>query len=86
MFQPLHAPDVDARRAEQEQEYGTFVAAGPIYVGTALAYNEGDPVPASNVEAHGYEADGLVTRVAKPAAKSSSSKASASGASTDGAK
>lgn len=49
--------------AEQIKEYGTFVATQPINVGTARAYNEGDPVPVSNVEAHGYEKLGWVKRV-----------------------
>lgn len=49
-------------RAAQLEEYSQYVATGPIYVGTALAYNEGDPVPASNVRALGYEKNGLVVR------------------------
>lgn len=40
--------------AEVAAEYGEYVAVEPIYVGNALAYNIGDPVPISNVQAHGY--------------------------------
>lgn len=64
---PETDPDVIARRQATRKEYGQFVAAQHIYVGTALAYREGDPVPVSNVELHGYEAAGLVTRVADAA-------------------
>jgi hypothetical protein len=56
---PAQAAHIDAQRAE----YGTYRAAAPIYVGVALAYNPGDPVPVSNVLAHGYEAAGLVEKV-----------------------
>ncbi|GGM53244.1 hypothetical protein ACFFX1_55000 [Dactylosporangium sucinum] len=34
-----------------------------IRQGTALAYDVGHPVPATNVELHGYDRDGLVTWV-----------------------
>lgn len=33
-----------------ESEYGTYVAAEPIFIGGARAFNEGDPVPVSHVE------------------------------------
>lgn len=56
---PELAEHVEAQRAE----YGTYRAKGPIYVGTALAYREGDPVPVSNVERHKYDAMGLVVKV-----------------------
>lgn len=51
-----------AWRASQIQEYSQWEAAQPIYHGNALAYNEGDPVPASNVIAWNYDANGLVRR------------------------
>jgi hypothetical protein len=50
-------------RAAQAKEYGTYVASSDIYVGNALAYRTGDPVPVGNVERHGYDKDGLVTKV-----------------------
>ena len=46
------------------KEYGTYVATADIYVGNALAYRAGDPVPIGNVERHGYDKDGLVAKVA----------------------
>lgn len=52
--------------AAQLQEYGQFVATQRIHVGLAMAYDVGHPVPVSNVERFGYEAQGVVTRVASP--------------------
>ncbi len=65
MTQPNPAPDAAAHDwlAQQAHEYGQYVATQNIFVGTALAYREGDPVPASNVTQWGYEANGLVRRV-----------------------
>lgn len=37
-------------RAAQEAEYGTYVATTHIYVGGALAFTPGHPVPVSHVE------------------------------------
>jgi hypothetical protein len=54
-------------RAEKLEEYGQFVATQQIHVGTALAYDEGHPVPVSNVQRFGYEDQGVVKRVASPA-------------------
>lgn len=65
MGQPIGDPltaDALARRAEQIKEYETYVAATDIYVGVALAYNQGDPVPASNVARHMYDHAGLVVK------------------------
>ena len=75
MAQPQPEDAAMERRREQQTEYGTYVANQAIYVGTALAYNPGDPVPASNVAALGYEKDGLVDKVStsKSSSKSSSS-------------
>lgn len=53
-------------RAEKLEEYGQFVATQQINVGTALAFDVGHPVPVSNVERFGYEAQGVVKRVASP--------------------
>lgn len=71
MTQPIEfttgAPDFNAAmawRASQVEEYSSWVAASDIYVGRALAYVKGDPVPASNVITHNYDRDGLVERPA----------------------
>jgi hypothetical protein len=56
---------MDAFAKAQAEEYGTFVAKGPIYHDGALAYTEGHPVPKSNVERHKYEEQGLVSKVKK---------------------
>lgn len=70
MTQPLIDPnDLDPtgelaeRIAEQEREYGTYVASSRIYAGSALAYDVGHPVPISNVVAHGYWHNGQVALV-----------------------
>lgn len=52
--------EVKSFRAQQEEEWGQYVAAQTITYGGAIAYLPGDPVPASNVKRHGYEKDGLV--------------------------
>ena len=49
--------------AATREEWGQYVASQDIYVGTALAYIKGDPVPAANVAAHGYDEAGLVEKV-----------------------
>lgn len=54
--------------AAQEKDWSQFVAVARIFHGNALAYNPGDPVPASNVELHGYLKQGLVARVNTKAA------------------
>lgn len=41
--------DLEARRAEQAAEYGTYAAAEQIFVESTLIYDVGHPVPASNV-------------------------------------
>jgi hypothetical protein len=55
--------ELAARIAEQEREYGTYVATSRIYAGNALAYDVGHPVPISNVVAHGYWHNGQVALV-----------------------
>ena len=40
-------------REHLSAEWGTYVAASQIWVGGALAFNPGDPVPVSNVEGDG---------------------------------
>jgi hypothetical protein len=53
----------------QRKEYGQYVAAQQIFVGTALAYNAGDAVPISNAERLGYVEDGAVVKVGTKAHK-----------------
>lgn len=62
MTTPLD-PELADRLKAQAAEYGTWRAKGPIYVGTALAYRAGEPVPVSNVERHRYADMGLVVKV-----------------------
>lgn len=49
---PVGDPVKSARDAEHERqvEYGTYVATEQIYVGNALAFRKGEPVPKSHVE------------------------------------
>lgn len=49
--------------AAQADEYGQWIAAEDIFVGTARAYRKGDPVPASNVALHQYDEHDLVQKV-----------------------
>lgn len=72
MTKPAEPEAWEELRAAQYDEYSQWIATGPIYVGTALAYNEGDPVPASNVKALGYDKSGQVARrgASKTAAES----------------
>ncbi len=51
-----------------EEDYAQYVAVVPIYFDGALAYLVGDPVPATNVKAHDYEANGLVKKASTKAA------------------
>jgi hypothetical protein len=68
MTQPDPTAEAESRRQAQEKEYGTWVAADDINVGNALAYAKGHPVPASNVERHGYDKQGLVVKAGTKAA------------------
>jgi hypothetical protein len=61
MSEPLELDEETRAFAElQRREYGKWEAAELITVGNAPAYNEGDPVPISNVDAHGYARRGQV--------------------------
>lgn len=60
--------EVAAFRTEQEKEWNTYIAVADITYNGARAYNAGDPVPASNVERHGYLTDKLVARIGTKAA------------------
>ncbi|GAC1610339.1 MAG: hypothetical protein NVS3B26_16560 [Mycobacteriales bacterium] len=66
MTQP--ATTVEQLIAAQQKEYSQFVAVQAITHDGALAYLPGHAVPASNVAAYGYEADGLVAKVGTKAA------------------
>ena len=57
---PHDAAAYAAYVAGQNQEYGMWVAAGPIHVGAVLGFTEGQSVPASTVAAQGWDAAGLV--------------------------
>jgi hypothetical protein len=58
--------DVEDFAAAQAAEYATYVATEAILVDGARAYNPGDPVPASNVEKHGYVQLGVVRKASDP--------------------
>lgn len=61
-------PDsVEEYAAKQAAEYGTYVANGPIYVGGALAFNTGHPVPVSSVARFDYLEQGLVRKAGEAA-------------------
>jgi hypothetical protein len=60
---PSTPEEVEQLRAAQEDEYGVWVAVTPIAFNGALAYLPGDPVPVSNVKAHGYDKAGAVKKI-----------------------
>lgn len=51
------------------KEYSQYVAPDPIYVGTALAFNKGDAIPASTVERLGWASEGKAIKVGTKAHK-----------------
>ena len=53
---------VEEYRAAQVAEWSQFVAAEPIFIGGARAFNPGDPVPAAHVN-NGVVSDHQVTAV-----------------------
>jgi len=59
---------VEERRRARNVEYGTYVAKSQIPWGSVIAFQPGDPVPASTVEAHGWDKLNLVTKADKPPA------------------
>jgi hypothetical protein len=72
----VYRPDAVAlRRSVQAEEYGQFVATGPIDLDGVRAFNTGDPVPAGHVKKFNLDKAGMVTSVnadtpaAKPATK-----------------
>lgn len=56
------------------KEYSQYVAKEAIYVGTALAFNAGDPVPASSVESGAVPRDAVVGASTRAAAAVTSEK------------
>ena len=58
---------VDDYREAQAAEWGQYVAAEPIFIGGARAFNAGDPVPAAHVN-NGVVRESQVKAV-KPAAE-----------------
>lgn len=54
-----------------------YVALTVIDYGNARAYNPGDPVPAANVEAHGYVVGEQVAKVGTKAAEKAAETAAA---------
>lgn len=59
--------EADQRRAEQAAEYGKYRANQNIYVGGALAYLAGHPVPVSNVENGSVPVDAVSVVQEQPA-------------------
>lgn len=69
-FDIISDPDVEARRKERANEYGTWECGpAPIEVGGARAFNEGYPVPKSTVERLGLDKLGAVVEAGTFAAK-----------------
>ena len=58
--------DLDEHRAAVAAEWGTWVAAGAIYVDGVRAFNAGQSVPASTVAARGWDTSGEVVRAGEP--------------------
>lgn len=54
---------VEARRKEQDEEFGTYVADQDIPWGNVTAFFAGEAVPKSTVERYGWLDMGLVSRV-----------------------
>lgn len=70
---PELTPD-EEHAAAQAAEYGTYVATKTIHIGGARAFNVGDPVPVSHVEAGVVDEDSVAkttTKAGKAAAESS---------------
>jgi len=63
------AMTLEELRAAQRKEYSQYVAVSAIEHAGVRAYNPGDPVPASNVDKHGYLDAGLVAKAGTKAAK-----------------
>lgn len=46
----MSEPTLEGYTAEQNKVWGKYVAKERIYIGGALAFNPGDPVPSSHVD------------------------------------
>ena len=57
----------DELRQAQSKEYGTYVATVAIDIGTARAFNVGDPVPVSHVERGVVSSDQVAKTTTKAA-------------------
>lgn len=70
MTQPVDDLERAAREREAEQAklYGQFVAVEPIYIDGALAFNVGDPVPATHIS-RGVVDESQVARTTTKAGK-----------------
>lgn len=60
--------EVEQFRKEQEVEWGTYVAAQPINIDGARAFNVGDAVPVSHVERGVVDAALVAKRTTKTGA------------------
>ncbi len=73
MSQPFNVvtdPEVEARRREQEIEYGAWECGDqPIDFDGARAFNPGSPVPKSTVERMGLDKLGIVVKAGTAARK-----------------
>lgn len=63
------SPEWQQRQAAQLEEYGTWIAAVPIYHGTAMAYDTGHPIPNDNVARLGYDKNGSAVKRTSAAGK-----------------
>lgn len=59
-------PELVDEHVERAKEWGTWVATQDIPFGNALAYREGDAVPAANVERYQYDVLGWVKETPTP--------------------
>lgn len=67
---PTASPeDVAKLAAEQEKEYGTYVAVQPISFNGVPAYNVGESVPVSNVQKYKYDEQGVVAKITSKSAQ-----------------
>lgn len=63
---PMEAARFGQYKQMQIEEYGTYIAASDIFVGTARAFAPGHPVPKSTAEAQGWDRNGMVVPAGTP--------------------